>query len=86
MTLICLVVGAIEVSVPEAANRLGVSTRMLRLYIESRKIQALKVGRKWFIDAASLEAFRQRLHLPATSHQPPALRALQRALPVIDCA
>jgi len=63
---------SLEVSVPEAASMLGVSARMLRLYIESRKIKALKVNRRWYVDTASLEAFRQRMHFPAASSQQPA--------------
>lgn len=49
-----------ELSVDEAAERLGVSTRTIRSYVQEKKIQALKVGRQWFIDVACLEAFAQR--------------------------
>ena len=51
-----------ELSVERAAGILGVSPRMLRIYIDEKKIKALKVGRKWFVDAASVEVFRAKLH------------------------
>ena len=49
-----------ELSVDEAAERLGVSTRTIQSYVQEKKIQALKVGRQWFIDVACLEAFAQK--------------------------
>ena len=46
-----------EISVEEAAEHLQVSSRMIRTYLQEKKIQGIKVGRQWFIDLASLEAF-----------------------------
>jgi excisionase family DNA binding protein len=47
----------VEIGVEEASKLLGVSERMVRLYIDERRIRGLKVGRKWFIDLASVEYF-----------------------------
>jgi len=49
----------VEIGVDEAAELLGVGERMVRLYIDEKRIKGLKVGRKWFIDLASVEAFRR---------------------------
>lgn len=49
-----------EVSVGDASHFLGVSTRSVLNYIKSKEIEALKVGKSWFINKASLEAFSMR--------------------------
>ena len=36
----------VEIGVEEASKLLGVSERMVRLYIDERRIRGLKVGRK----------------------------------------
>jgi excisionase family DNA binding protein len=46
-----------EVSVQEAADHLGVTTRSVLNYINQKEIEAIKVGKTWFIKAPSLDAF-----------------------------
>jgi excisionase family DNA binding protein len=50
----------IEVSVKEAADMIGVSTRSIINYIKAKEIAAIKVGKSWFIKEPSLIAFAQR--------------------------
>ncbi|MCB0342450.1 MAG: helix-turn-helix domain-containing protein [Bdellovibrionales bacterium] len=50
---------AIEISVREASYRLGLTQRQVRNYIQARKIAAIKVGKEWFVDVASVQAFAQ---------------------------
>ena len=50
----------IEVSVKEAAEMIGVSTRSIINYIKAKEIAAIKVGKSWFIKEPSLIAFSQR--------------------------
>lgn len=50
----------IEVSVKEAAEMIGVSTRSIINYIKAKEIAAIKVGKSWFIKESSLIAFSQR--------------------------
>ncbi len=57
-----------EISVEDAAKLLGVSTRMVTKYIEARRIKAIKVKSKWFVDLASVEAFSQATGLRAQDH------------------
>jgi excisionase family DNA binding protein len=61
----------LEVSVDTAAKSLGVSERMVLNYIKARQIKALRVGKRWFVDLASLEAFRQASGL--TEREPQAI-------------
>jgi excisionase family DNA binding protein len=61
----------LEVSVDTAAKSLGVSERMVLNYIKARQIKALRVGKRWFVDLASLEAFRQASGL--TQRDPQAI-------------
>lgn len=49
-----------ETTVDEAALELGVTTRSILNYIKLREIDALKVGKLWFINKASLDAFKQK--------------------------
>jgi excisionase family DNA binding protein len=49
----------IEIDVEHAAGLLAVSERMVRMYIDERRLKALKVGKKWYIDLASVEALMQ---------------------------
>lgn len=46
-----------EVSVQEAADHLGVTTRSILNYIREKEIEAIKVGKTWFIKSPSLDAF-----------------------------
>ena len=52
-----------EASVDEASQVLGVTPRSVINYINTKQIQAIKVGKSWFINRASLEAFKQRYKL-----------------------
>jgi excisionase family DNA binding protein len=46
-----------DMTVAEAADVLGVTTRSVLNYIKAKEIEAIKVGKSWFIRKASLEAF-----------------------------
>jgi len=52
-----------EASVDEASQVLDVTPRTVINYINSKEIEATKVGKSWFINRASLEAFKQRYKL-----------------------
>lgn len=49
-----------EMSVEEAATHLAVTPRSVINYIKAREIEAIKVGKAWHINLASLDAFKQR--------------------------
>ncbi|MCX6106553.1 MAG: helix-turn-helix domain-containing protein [Proteobacteria bacterium] len=49
---------AVEITVDQAATLLGTSERMVLNYIKARQIKAAKVGKRWFVDRASIEQFR----------------------------
>ncbi len=49
-----------ETTVDIAAQELGVTARSVLNYIKTREIEALKVGKSWFINKASLDAFKQK--------------------------
>lgn len=49
-----------DVTVHEAAQILAVTTRSILNYIKSKEIEAVKVGKSWYIRKASLDAFAQR--------------------------
>jgi len=49
-----------DMTVTEAANVLGVTTRSVLNYIKAKEIEAIKVGKSWYIKKASLEAFSNR--------------------------
>ena len=53
-----------EVSVKEAGEILKVSDRSILNFIKTKRIQAIKVGRDWFIDYASIVAFAKRYDYP----------------------
>lgn len=46
----------LEISVQEAADHLGVTTRTVLNYIRQKEIEAIKVGKNWFIKSPSLDA------------------------------
>lgn len=50
----------IDLTVQEAAKRLGVTSRSILNYINSKEIEAIKVGKSWFIRRASLDSFSNR--------------------------
>ncbi len=47
----------LEVSVKNASYLLGVTERSIINYIKDRRIAGTKVGKEWFVDRASIEAF-----------------------------
>ena len=49
-----------QVSVNEASSLLGISSRSVLNYIKSREIEAIKVGKQWYVELASVEVFKQR--------------------------
>jgi len=49
-----------EISVQEAAEKLGVTERSILNYIRQKEIEALKVGKTWYIKVPSLDAFISR--------------------------
>jgi excisionase family DNA binding protein len=49
-----------EITVEVVAAQLGVSERSVVNYLKTRRIEGIKVGKKWFIDAASVDAFASR--------------------------
>lgn len=49
----------VQVSVTEAARMLGISSRSVLNYIKGREIAAIKVGKKWHVERASVEVFKQ---------------------------
>ncbi len=50
----------LEISVQEAADHLGVTTRTVLNYIRQKEIEAIKVGKNWFIKSPSLDALVSR--------------------------
>lgn len=46
-----------EISVPEAAEKIGISERQVRNQIKARNIKAIKVGKRWFVDELSVLSF-----------------------------
>lgn len=67
----------LEFSVYEAAQILGVTTRSVLNYIKHKEIEAVKVGKSWFIKAPSLDAFYQRHGF--NKKDPPPSTTLQEA-------
>ena len=53
----------IELSVKEASEMLGVTTRSILNYIKAKEIMAVKVGKSWFIKEPSLIAFSKKYNL-----------------------
>lgn len=52
-----------EISVDDAANQLQVSARTILNYIRAKEIDAIKVGKSWFINHASFLAFTRKYQL-----------------------
>ena len=49
-----------ELTVKDAASFVGVTNRTIINYIKSKEIEAIKVGKNWFIKEPSLHAFAKR--------------------------
>jgi excisionase family DNA binding protein len=49
-----------DISVVDAAEKLGVSSRSVLNYIKDKEISAVKVGKSWYINKASLDSFIKR--------------------------
>ena len=49
-----------QITVGETSAILGLSERSVLNHIKSKEIEAIKVGKKWFVSQASAEAFLQR--------------------------
>jgi excisionase family DNA binding protein len=60
-----------EVTVQAASDFLGVTQRTVINYIRSKEIEAVKVGKSWFIKKPSLDAFSLRYGIRATPQQDP---------------
>lgn len=58
-----------EVTVQAASDFLGVTQRTVINYIRAKEIEAVKVGKSWFIKKPSLDAFSQRYGIWATSEE-----------------
>lgn len=53
-----------ELSVKKAAQMLNLSERTVLNFIKQKKIEAIKVGRDWFIDYASFVSFSSKYEFP----------------------
>jgi excisionase family DNA binding protein len=49
-----------DITVTEASEILGVTTRSVINYVKSREIEGVKVGKSWFLKIASVESFKSR--------------------------
>jgi excisionase family DNA binding protein len=49
-----------EITVEKAAEMLSVTPRSVINYIKSKDIEAVKVGKNWFIAKASIDAFSRK--------------------------
>lgn len=65
-----------ELTVEEAAALLGVTPRSVVNYIKSKEIEAIKVGKAWFINPASLDAFKKRYGF--SSHTPEVMENFRK--------
>ena len=55
-----------DLTVSEASDILGVSTRSILNYIKAKEIDGIKVGKCWYIKTASLDAFSKRFDFQGT--------------------
>jgi|GEM_PF-6444613 len=67
-----------ELSIEDVAARLGVSERSIVNYLRTRRIEGIKVGKKWFINAASVDAFIIRYGFSAEAPQSPLPETLSK--------
>lgn len=56
-----------EISVKKASQLLNLSERTVLNFIKQKKIQAIKVGRDWFIDYASFVSFSEKYEFVASN-------------------
>lgn len=59
-----------DLTVQEASERLGVTPRSIINYINAKEIEAVKVGKSWFIRRASLDSFSMRFGIGKGSSSP----------------
>ena len=69
--------GVLEISVKDTAHLLQVTERSVLNYLKARRIHGVKVGKEWFVDRVSIEAFARRYGLPLCHDQPSAVPNLQ---------
>lgn len=60
-----------DITVTDAAQMLGVSTRSVLNYIKGKEFSAVKVGKSWYINKASLDAFIKRHKFDVSETKPP---------------
>ena len=53
-----------EISVKKAAQSLNLSERTVLNFIKQKKLEAIKVGRDWYIDYASFVSFALKYDIP----------------------
>ena len=71
-----------EMGVEEASNLLGVSERTMLNYIKLKQIKAVKVGKRWFIDRISCEAFgKGKTKIVTPSEKNTKENTIQQAIP-----
>lgn len=58
-----------EITVQDASDFLGVTQRTVINYIRAKEIEAVKVGKSWFIKKPSLDAFSQRYGIRVAPQQ-----------------
>ena len=58
-----------EISVKKASQLLNLSERTVLNYIKQKKIEAIKVGRDWFIDYASFISFSEKYEFETAKKQ-----------------
>lgn len=63
--------GPSPISIPAAADRLGVSLYTVRAWIRSRRLPYLKLGRRVLVDPRDLEALLRAARVPSR-HDPAA--------------
>ncbi len=44
-------------TIPEVAEMLGVSTRSITAYIQKKKLQGQKIGKRWYFAEANVKDF-----------------------------
>lgn len=62
-----------ELTVEEASRALGVTHRSIINYIRAKEFEAIKVGKSWFINRPSFDAFKQRYGFNSEAPQPSEL-------------
>lgn len=71
-----------DLTVQEASERLGVTPRSIINYINAKEIEAVKVGKSWFIRRASLDSFSIRFGIGrSVSSSPPTKEKVEANFP-----